>query len=99
MFSSWSFLFLRRNTSSSVAVDDFPFALGASLFLADGRVSRLIYFGVGVSTTACLGSVCSEPATLRRRTSTFSPFPVSAVETWPSASPVQLPMPPSSKNY
>lgn len=88
MFSSWSFLFLRRNTSSSVAVDDFPLALGVSLFLADGRASRLIFVGVGVSTTACLGSICSEPATLCRRTSTFSPFPVSAVETWPSASPV-----------
>ena len=88
MFSSWSFLFLRRNTSSSVAVDDFPLALGASLFLADGRASRLIFVGVGVSTTTCLGSICSEPATLCRRTSTFSPFPVSAVETWPSASPV-----------
>ena len=49
--------------SSSVAVDDFPLALGASLFLADGRVSRLIFVGVGVSTTACLGSICSEPAT------------------------------------
>ena len=74
--------------SSSVAVDDLPLALGASFFLADGRASRLISVGVGVSTTACLGSMCSEPATLRRRTSTFSPFAVSAVETWPSASPV-----------
>ena len=82
MFSSWSFLFLRRNTSSSVAVDDFP------LFLADGRASRLIFVGVGVSTTACLGSICREPATLCRRTSSFPPFPVSAVETWLSASPV-----------
>ena len=88
MFSSWSFLFLRRNTSSSFAVDDFPLASGASLFLADGRASRLIFVGVGVSTTASLGSICSEPVALCRRTSTFSPFPVSAVETWPSASPV-----------
>ena len=88
MFSSWSFLFLRRNTSSSVAVDDFPLALGVSVFLADSRASRLIFVGVGVSTIACLGSICSEPVTLCRRTTIFSPFPVSAVETWPSASPV-----------
>ena len=76
--------------SSSVdllsAVDDFPLALGAYLFLADGRVSRVIFIGVGVSTSACLGSICSEQATLSLRTSTFLPFPVSAVETWPSAS-------------
>ena len=70
------------------AVDDFPLALGGSLFLADGRVFRVIFIGVGVSTTACLGSICSEQATLSRRTSTFLPFPVSALETWPSASPV-----------
>ena len=42
--------------SSSVdllsAVDDFPLALGASLFLADGRVSRVIFIGIGVSKTA-----------------------------------------------
>ena len=70
------------------AVNDFPLALGASLLLADGRTSCLIFVGVGVSLTAFLISICSEPATLCRRTSTFSPFPVSAVETWPSASPV-----------
>ena len=71
--------------SSSVAVDDFPLALGASLFLADGRASRLIFVGIGVSTTPCLGSICSEPAMLRQCTctSTFSPFPVLVVETWP----------------
>ena len=46
------------------AVDDFPLALGGSLFLADGRVFRVIFIGVGVSTTACLGSICSEQATL-----------------------------------
>ena len=67
--------------SSSGVVDDFPLALGASLFLADGRASRLIFVGIGVSTTPCLGSICSEPAALRRPTSTFSSFAVSAVET------------------
>ena len=32
-------------------VDDFPLALRATLFLADGRASRLSFFGVGVSMT------------------------------------------------
>ena len=60
MSSSWSFLFLRRNFAFSddllSAFDDFPLASGASLFLADGRASRLIFVGVGVSTTACLST-------------------------------------------
>ena len=62
--------------SSSVAVDDFPLALGASLFLADDRASRLIFVGIGVSTTACLGSrrlcfcftICVQTHDLRRST-------------------------------
>ena len=53
-------LLLRRNMSSSVdslsAVNDFPLALEASSFLADGRASRLVFVGVGVCPTACLGS-------------------------------------------
>ena len=41
--------------SSSVSVNDFPLALGASLFLADGRASRLIFVGVGVVHNRLLG--------------------------------------------
>ena len=59
------------------------------------EASRLIFVGVDVSTTTCLGSICSELTPLCRHT--FSPLPVSAVETCTSASPVLLPTPPSSK--
>ena len=51
--------------SSSVdllsAVDDFPLGLRAPLFLADGRASRLIFVGTGVSTIAGVAvvPVCS----------------------------------------
>ena len=63
-----------RSAALLYAVDDFPLA-----FLTDGRASRLIFLGLSVFKTDCLGSIFGEP---------LLPLPVSAVETCTSPSPV-----------
>ena len=80
IFSSWGFPFLRYSMSSSgsaallCAVDNFPLA-----FLTDCRALCLIFPGLFVFKTACLGSMFGEPPL---------PLPVSAVETCTLPSPV-----------
>ena len=77
-------------------VEHFPIALTElPLELADGKASRLIFFGVGV----CLDSISSDQALFCPLVFPFSSLSVSRVETSTPSSPVSIASPPSSNKF